>query len=48
MVSTDRIPVAGVHLDFPGYGRVTAGANGRYIYTAELWTPVIRRPNGPS
>src|SRR5271168_1725038 len=43
MVSTDRVPVVGVHLDFPGYGRVTAGANGRYIYTAELWTPVIRR-----
>jgi len=42
MVSTDRIPVAGVHLDFPGYGRVTAGANGRYISTRQmLWTPVI-------
>jgi hypothetical protein len=34
MVSTDRIPVAGV-------GRVTGEANGRYFYAAELWTPVI-------
>ena len=41
MVSTDRIPVAGVHLDFPGYGRVTAKENGGFIYAAELWTPVI-------
>jgi glyoxylase-like metal-dependent hydrolase (beta-lactamase superfamily II) len=41
MVATDRIPVAGIHLDFPGYGLVTAETNGRFIYTAELWTPVI-------
>lgn len=41
MVSNDRVPVAGVHLDFPGYGRVTGERNGRYFYAAELWTPVI-------
>jgi glyoxylase-like metal-dependent hydrolase (beta-lactamase superfamily II) len=41
MVATDQIPVAGIHLDFPGYGLVTAETNGRFIYTAELWTPVI-------
>jgi glyoxylase-like metal-dependent hydrolase (beta-lactamase superfamily II) len=41
MVSTDRIPVAGVHLDFPGYGAVSAGPNGGYSYVGELWTPVI-------
>jgi glyoxylase-like metal-dependent hydrolase (beta-lactamase superfamily II) len=41
MVSADRIPVAGVHLDFPGYGAVAAGPNGGYSYVGELWTPVI-------
>ena len=41
MVSTDRIPVAGVHLDFPGYGAVSAAPNGGYSYVGELWTPVI-------
>lgn len=41
MVSFDRIPVAGVHLDFPGYGVVTAEPNGRYAYFGELWNPVI-------
>jgi hypothetical protein len=41
MVATDRIPVAGVHLDFPGYGRVAAATNGRYVFAAEIWTPVI-------
>jgi glyoxylase-like metal-dependent hydrolase (beta-lactamase superfamily II) len=41
MVSADRIPVAGVHLDFPGYGSVSAGPNGGYSYVGELWTPVI-------
>jgi hypothetical protein len=49
MVSTDRIPVAGVHLDFPGYGRVTAGANGRYIYLhGRALDACHRRLNGPS
>jgi glyoxylase-like metal-dependent hydrolase (beta-lactamase superfamily II) len=41
MVSADQITVAGVHLDFPGYGIVTAAPNGRYAYIGELWTPVI-------
>jgi hypothetical protein len=41
MVSADRIPVAGVHLEFPGYGSVSAGPNGGYSYVGELWTPVI-------
>jgi glyoxylase-like metal-dependent hydrolase (beta-lactamase superfamily II) len=41
MVSADRIPVAGIHLDFPGYGLVRAAANGGYGFTPELWTPVI-------
>lgn len=41
MVAADGIPVAGIHHDFPGYGRVTADRNGRYAFAAELWTPVI-------
>jgi glyoxylase-like metal-dependent hydrolase (beta-lactamase superfamily II) len=41
MVSADRIPVAGVHLDFPGYGVVTAERDGRYAYIPEVWKPVI-------
>jgi hypothetical protein len=41
MVAADRIPVAGVHLDFPGYGVVTAERNGRYAYVGELWRSVI-------
>jgi hypothetical protein len=41
MVSADRISVAGVHLDFPGYGVVTAERNGCYAYFGELWNPVI-------
>ena len=41
MVAADGIPVAGVHLDFPGYGIVTAEGNGRYVYTGDLWKPVI-------
>ncbi|HEX4765880.1 MAG TPA: MBL fold metallo-hydrolase [Lichenihabitans sp.] len=41
MVSADRIPVAGIHLDFPGYGRVKAEADGRFAYVADVWTPVI-------
>jgi glyoxylase-like metal-dependent hydrolase (beta-lactamase superfamily II) len=41
MVAADRIPVAGVHLDFPGYGMVTAERNGRYAYAGEIWTPAI-------
>jgi len=41
MVSADRISVAGVHLDFPGYGIVTAERNGCYAYFGELWNPVI-------
>jgi glyoxylase-like metal-dependent hydrolase (beta-lactamase superfamily II) len=41
MVSADRIPVAGVHLDFPGFGIVTAERNNRYAYVGELWKPVI-------
>ncbi len=41
MVAADRIPVAGVHLDFPGYGVVTAERGNGYAYVGELWRPVI-------
>ncbi len=33
-VSADRIRIAGMHLDYPGYGRVRRG-NGRYFIDAE-------------
>jgi len=38
MVSSNRIPVAGVHLDFPSYGRVRALPDGTYSYVSEIWT----------
>jgi glyoxylase-like metal-dependent hydrolase (beta-lactamase superfamily II) len=41
MVSRDQIPVAGVHLDFPGYGRVATKRNGGYVFAPELWSPAI-------
>lgn len=41
MAAADRIPVAGIHLDFPGYGRVAARPNGGYLFAPELWTPVV-------
>jgi glyoxylase-like metal-dependent hydrolase (beta-lactamase superfamily II) len=41
MAASDKIPVAGVHLDFPGFGRVTAKPDGGYAYAPELWAPAI-------
>ena len=41
MVATDRIPVAGIHLDFPGYGRVAARPSGGFAFVAEPWTPAL-------
>ena len=38
-VSTDQIAVAGVSHDFVATGRVTAVANGRYIYTGGSGRP---------
>ena len=43
MLAAERIPVAGVHLDFPCFGHVEAclGAGGRFVYTGETWTSTI-------
>ena len=41
MVAADRIPVAGVHLDFPGYGLVTAKSNGGFAYAPEIWSSEV-------
>ena len=43
MVAAERIPVAGVHLDFPCFGHVQArsDAGGGFDYTAETWTSTI-------
>lgn len=43
MAAAERIPVAGVHLDFPCFGRVEAcsSARGGFDYTSEVWTSNI-------
>ena len=38
MVATERIPVAGVHLDFPCFGHVDARSDGGYAYVPGVWT----------
>jgi glyoxylase-like metal-dependent hydrolase (beta-lactamase superfamily II) len=41
MVATDHLLVAGIHLDFPAFGRVVADGPGRYSYAADVWLPVL-------
>lgn len=43
MVAAERIPVAGVHLDFPCFGHVekSSAARGGFHYTSEIWTSTI-------
>ena len=41
MVAADRLPVAGVHLDFPCFGRVEARPSGGFSYTAEIWSSLL-------
>jgi glyoxylase-like metal-dependent hydrolase (beta-lactamase superfamily II) len=36
MVATDRLPVAGMHLDFPAFGHVVRAAEG-YAFVPEVW-----------
>jgi glyoxylase-like metal-dependent hydrolase (beta-lactamase superfamily II) len=38
MVATDRVRVAGIHLDFPTFGHVTRAGTG-YAFIPEVWTP---------
>ena len=36
----DRLMVAGMHLDFPGFGHVTRAGSG-YTFIPEVWTPTV-------
>jgi glyoxylase-like metal-dependent hydrolase (beta-lactamase superfamily II) len=40
MVATDRLAVAGMHLDFPCFGHVAKAAEG-YAFVPEVWQPVV-------
>jgi len=40
MVATDRLAVAGMHLDFPCFGHVTKAAEG-YAFISNVWTPTL-------
>jgi len=40
MVATDRLRVAGMHLDFPCFGHVTRSAGG-YAFVPEVWSPSV-------
>jgi glyoxylase-like metal-dependent hydrolase (beta-lactamase superfamily II) len=40
MAATDRLMVAGMHLDFPAFGHVTR-ASGGYAFVPEVWTPTV-------
>ena len=41
MVAAEQLPVAGVHLDFPCFGRVERNAGGSFAYTPEIWTSAL-------
>ena len=40
MTATDRLLVAGMHLDFPCFGHVTRETEG-YAFVPEVWTPTV-------
>jgi glyoxylase-like metal-dependent hydrolase (beta-lactamase superfamily II) len=40
MVATDRLAVAGMHLDFPCFGHVVKAAEG-YAFIPNVWTPTL-------
>jgi glyoxylase-like metal-dependent hydrolase (beta-lactamase superfamily II) len=40
MVATDRLAVAGMHLDFPCFGHVAKAAEG-YAFVPEVWRPAV-------
>ena len=40
MVATDRLMVAGMHLDFPCFGHVARAADG-YAFIPDVWTPTV-------
>ena len=41
MAAAERLPVAGVHLDFPSFGQVEARPGGGFVYTAEIWSSAL-------
>lgn len=41
MAAKERLPVAGVHLDFPCFGRVEARSKGGFAYVPEVWTSIL-------
>ena len=40
MAATDRLRVAGMHLDFPTFGHVMRAGRG-YAFVPEVWTPGV-------
>ena len=38
--ATDRLLVAGMHLDFPCFGHVARASSG-YAFIPEVWTPTV-------
>jgi len=40
MTAADRLLVAGMHLDFPGFGHV-ARTSGGYAFVPDVWTPTV-------
>ena len=40
MAATDRLPVAGMHLDFPCFGHVAKASKG-YAFIPNVWTPAV-------
>jgi len=40
MTATDRLMVAGMHLDFPCFGHVARASTG-YTFIPDVWTPTV-------
>jgi glyoxylase-like metal-dependent hydrolase (beta-lactamase superfamily II) len=40
MTATDRLMIAGMHLDFPGFGHVSRAGSG-YTFVPDVWTPTV-------
>ena len=40
MAATDRLAVAGMHLDFPCFGHVAKASKG-YAFIPNVWTPAV-------
>jgi hypothetical protein len=43
MAATDRLLVAGMHLDFPSFGHVVR-AGGAYAFVPVVWRPEVDVP----